>query len=147
MGIEFFGIDHTRAHPRFTDWPARVDLDEDDPRGFHLNVGNAAALWPLLGLPLDDGGVPQDGEVSVPEARRALMRARARFERLAPKLVRPTVITYGAPRAQEDGTIEIRPTRDLSFGLDEEGLAARLDRFATFVEALAERGATHIGWA
>ncbi len=146
MGIAFFGTDHDRPHPRFPEYPAPVYLDEDDPRSFHLNVGNAAALWPLLGLPLEDGHVPPGGEVSIPEARRALMRARASFRRVAPTLVRTTEIEYGAPRAQEDGTVELRPLCGVSFGLDEDGIAARLDRLAQFVEAVAERGATHVAW-
>jgi hypothetical protein len=147
MGLDFHGLDHTRPHPRFPEYPAPVHLDDDDPRAFQLNVGNAAAIWPLLGLPLVDGHVPPGGEVSVPEARRALMRARARFERVAPTLVRPVEIEHGAPCPQEDGTIELRPLRFLCFGLDEDGLAARLDRFERFVEAIAERGATHVAWS
>jgi hypothetical protein len=147
MGIQFSGTNHNRPHERFPELPARVELDEDDPRHFHLNVGNVAALWPLLGLPFEDGQPSPIGEIPVPEARRALMRARARFERVAPRLVRPTVIEHGAPRLQEDGTVELRPLRAISFGLDEDGLAARLDRFERFVEAVVEGGATHIAWS
>jgi hypothetical protein len=72
------------------------------------------------------------------------MRARARFERAAATLVRPSAIEYGAPRRGEDGAIEARPIRFVEVGLDEDGLADRLERFARFVEAVAERGATHI---
>jgi hypothetical protein len=146
MGVEFFGTDHTRQHPRRPEFPASVHLDDDDPRAFHLNCGNAAALWPLLGLPLEDGQVPPGGEVSVPDARRALIRARATFERKAPRLVRHAAIEYGAPRTQEDGTVELRPLRMIEVGLDEEGMVDRLDRFARFVDAVSERGATHVAW-
>jgi hypothetical protein len=147
MGIAFSATDHTRRHPRYPECPARVELDDDDPRAFHLNVGNAAALWPLLGLPLEDGQLVPVGEVSVPEARRAVMRARARFEHAASGLVRTAVVTYGAPRRGDDGVVELRPVRAVACGLDEEGLADRLERFSRFVEAVAERGATNIAWS
>ena len=146
MGLNFFGTDHTRPHPRLPEFPAPVHLDEDDPRAFELNVGNAAALWPLLGLPLEDGHVSPGGEVSLAEARRAVMRARARFETAAPKLVRPPEVEHGAPCLREDGTVELRPLRAVWFGLDEDGLAWRLERFGEFIEAVAERGATHVAW-
>lgn len=147
MGIEFSGSDHGRRHARFPECPAQVHLDEDDPRAFHLNVGNVAALWPLLGLPLREGHPAPYGEIPVPEARRAVIRARARFAREASTLVRSAEVEYGAPRLQEDGTVELRPLRAIWFGLDEDGLAARIDCFERFVEAIAERGATHIAWA
>ena len=146
MGLDFFGTDHHHPHPRLPEFPAPVHLDDDDPRAFGLNVGNAAALWPLLGLPLEGGHVPPGGEVSIPDVRRALMRARATFERQAPKLVRAAEIEFGAPSVQDDGTVELRPLRAIWFGLDEDGLAARLDRLERFVEAVAERGATHVAW-
>jgi hypothetical protein len=146
MGVDFFGTDHHRPHPRFPEFPARVYLDDDDVRNFGLNAGNAALLWPLLDLPFEDGHVPPAGEVSIADARRALMRARATFEREAPKHVRPTEIEHSAPRVREDGTVELRPLRAYWFGLDEEGLIGRLERFRQFVEAIAERGATHVAW-
>jgi hypothetical protein len=146
MGVDFFGTDHNRPHSRLPEFPAPVQLDDDDTRYFALNVGNAAALWPLLRFPLEDGHVPSQGEVSVPEARCAVMRARATFDREAPKHVRPTEIDHGAPRAREDGTVELRPLRAYWFGLDEDGIRDRIERFARFVEAIAERGATHVAW-
>jgi hypothetical protein len=100
----------------------------------------------LLGLPLEDGEVPPSGEIPVADARRALLRARATLEREAPKHVRPLEIEHGAPRAHEDGTVELRPIRAYVFGLNEAAVTDRLDRFGTFVEAIAERGATHVAW-
>jgi hypothetical protein len=147
MSLSFSGTDHTRPHPRFAECFASVDLDDEDPRALNWSHGTAAALWPLLGLPLEAGAVPPVGEVSIPEARRAIIRARARFGRLAPQLAREAVVEYGPPREGDDGTIELRPLRYFAAGLDEAGIARRLDAFERFVGAMAERGATHLTWS
>jgi hypothetical protein len=147
MSVEFYGKDHHHRDPQSPAYPARIYLDDNDPRNFALNEGNACALWPLLGLPLEDGQVPPRGEVGVAEARHALAKARATLVRDAPLHVRPTTYEHGAPRVQEDGTIALRPLRAVWLGLDEDDVADRFERFAQFVEAIAERGATHIAWA
>jgi hypothetical protein len=147
VSIDFYGTDHAHRDPRAPEFPAALHLEDDDPRQLNWNVGNAAALWPLLGLPAHGGEVPQHGEVPIPDARRALVRARALFDREAPRLARPAKLEHGGPRRREDGAIELRPLRAFSARLDVEGIARRVDAFARFVEAIGERGATHIAWS
>jgi hypothetical protein len=147
MTIDFSGTNHNHPHPRFPEAPSRINLEDDDPRALQCNLGNAVALFRLLGLPLEDGAAAPYGEVPIADARRAVIRARARFAREAPNLVRPSYTEYGPPRTCDDGIVELRPLRMYVGGLDEEGIAYRLDAFAQFVEAIAERGATHIAWS
>jgi hypothetical protein len=56
-------------------------------------------------------------------------------------------VTYGPPRENGDGTIELRPGRVWSTGLDVEGMRVRLAAFERAIHELARRGATHITWA
>jgi len=55
-------------------------------------------------------------------------------------------VEYGAPRADEDGVVELKPLRLMSMSLDEEGIARRLDNLSKFVQAATEAGATDISW-
>ena len=145
MSISVYGLDAARPHPRVSDHPATIYLDFDDPAFMNWSGVNADTMLALLGL--SRGGSPVIGQVTVAEARRAIIRGRAMFDRRAPALERPTEIAYGRPRALSDGTVALRPVRRMSFGLDLEGMRVRLDAFERAVEALAIQGATHIAWA
>ncbi len=141
MSVTISGSDHTRAHSRFEGCFASVDLDIEDPRHVNWSNGNARAMFALLCL-----GDELYGEAALPDVRRAILRARATFDRRAPALVRPEEVGYGAPRENEDGAIELRPVRMWSAGLDVVGIRSRLDAFERCVDTLAGRGATHINW-
>lgn len=103
----------------------------------NLSNGNAGALLRALGLHGDHG------TASLPEARRAVMRARARD---LSALERPTEVRRARSFAS-DGTIaELYRVQSVSIGLDATGLAERIEQFAAFVEASAALGARAIHW-
>lgn len=83
------------------------------------------------------------GEVGLPAARRALMRARNR--RLAP-FTHEGSTTYGPPCACEDGTIELRPVRIFDAGIDEGRIRDTVEAVHAFVERAADAGATLLRW-
>lgn len=115
------------------------DVMEDDRPSLNMALLNAMALLSALGLrPESWGGI------SIPEARRAIMRARSR--KSLSSFERPEEIVLGERRTVNGVTELQRPVRSLSFGLDSEGLQDRIERFAAFVEASAARGATEISW-
>jgi hypothetical protein len=145
MSISFAGTDQNRPHPRLEGRYASVWLDVNDPRGVNWCNGNAVILLDLLGLEGDENGSLY-GEVTVADARRAILRARATLDRRGPALERAPTVSYGAPRLADDGTIELRPIRSWSSGLDVAGMRTRVDAFERCVNALVERGATHITW-
>lgn len=129
-------------------FPASVYLTDDpdadpDPREMHFNYANFRAFAGLLGLPIDEALC---GELPISDVRRAIMRARATFDRRAAAFTRDEERTFGAPRRNEDGSIELHPLRSFAGGLTVDRLADHLDRFAVLVEAYAERGATHVRW-
>lgn len=111
-----------------------IMLDSEDAAYLNLNFGNAYALLGLLGL--DPGQDYLHGDATLPDCRRAIMRARATFERRAPEHTR-------------EGSDTKRPgkARVISGSLDEDGLAIRLDAFERFVNTVAAKGATSIYWA
>ena len=115
-------------HPLFIDWS---------------NV-NARSVLTLLGLVKVGGDLA--GEISIPEARRAVMRARATFDRVASRLIRYGKVQYSPPRANEDGSVEIRPLRYVEPAVGTEYLARQIDRFEKYVEHVAKKGATHVSW-
>lgn len=88
-----------------------------------------------------------DGEVPMPMARRMVMAARARFDRLAPLLIAAATEHHGAPRVREDGAVELRPVVGFDGGLTKEMLLDRLDRFASLVEEGARAGAVKVVWS
>lgn len=110
------------------DRPVAVDLG---PLEMNLANGNAAALAAALGIePPND---PYLGSVTLPEARRALLRAR-----------------------NVDTTPHLRPASDtkrpgrahfIVQGLDAERMDSYLTRFERLVEAAAAAGAERIEWA
>jgi hypothetical protein len=110
-----------------------VMLDYEDPA--YLNMASANARVFLLFLGLEPGEEPC-GEVGMPEARRAVMRARATFDRRASQFTRPGSDTKRPGRV-----------RVVQGGLDEDYLALRLDSFERFLGAVVERGATSVYWA
>lgn len=145
MSVSFYGFDHRvveqgPAGP----FPKMVKVPFEDPRHLNLANGNARVILELLRLPKNDADGDLWGEVSVPDARRALIRARATFARVAPVLVREPVQQMGVGR-REDGLAEMR-TRSFVGGLDQPGMLDRLERFGVVVELLASMGATHIAW-
>lgn len=117
-----------------------VEMEEEsDAPHFNLANDNAGLLFEALGL-----GASPYGDLSVPEARRAVMRARSRSD-LSP-FTRETEVLHGRPRADENGVVNLRPMRLHSAGVDEAKMASYIDRFSAFVEASASRGATTISW-
>ena len=141
MSISIYATDHNRPHPRLPEFPAAIHFEVGDPRNVNWSNANASILFALLGV-----GESLIGEAPLPDVRRGIIRARATFDTRAPKLARPDAVAYGAPRTCDDGTVELRPIRMLSFGLDEEGMRTRLVAFERAVEALADLEATHIAW-
>lgn len=109
---------------------------------FNLCNANARCVLGLLGL----DAVELCGGCTVPEARRAVMVARATFGRRAGGFTRASATEHGAPRENSDGTFELRPLRSHSFGLDMAGLESRVEIFAGLVERSAAEGATEVMW-
>ena len=146
MSVTFAATDATRTETvtlddgRVLAFPARVHPQEREEPNF--SNANARALLALLGL----AGEDLLGEATIPEIRRAILAARARFATRAPQLTRTTTVEYGAPRTNADGTVQLHPVRAVWGGLDEAGLAQRLAFLASFVELAAVAGATHITW-
>lgn len=103
------------------------------------NEGNARSLFGALGIPFEP-----IGEVTLPEARRAVIRARARTSLDA--FTRPEERVYGRP-VERDGVVELRQLRVFGMGLSVEGIGERLERFEAFLREATERGATKISWA
>lgn len=117
---------------------AQIELPEAW-KFFNWSNANAQAVLGMLGF----SGDRLYGEATLAECRHAVMRARAQGFRAH---TREEEVTYGAPRANADGTIELKPVRMLSFGLGEAGLIERVECFAQFVEVVAALGATHVSW-
>lgn len=109
----------------------------------NLSNWNATALLRLLGL---EGAC---GAITLPEARRAIMRARATFERRADALTVEAAEVVLPTRVEREGNVAriVRGAILSIGGLDREGLAERLERFAAFVERAATLGAARIGWS
>ncbi len=105
-----------------------------------LNLANGNARLLLCALRISDADL--FGSVALPEARRAIIRARA--SSLEP-FTRQALIEYGAARA-DGNLVALRPLRVHAAGVDEEGIAAYIDRFERLVSESAARGATNIHW-
>lgn len=108
-----------------------IRIPIDHPAHVNIANGNAVALLGLLGL-----GDELQGEVSLPEARRAVIRARALFDRRAVGLTRGLADTKGPGHA-----------RVIVAGIDDNYLWRRLADFDRFVMFVAEKGAVSIYWA
>jgi hypothetical protein len=151
MSVSFFGLDFKQIrHTPHGSFPRRIHLHDDpqddlaDPRSVNLANLNARAFLVFLGV--QDAGEDLYGNAPIPEVRRAIMRARATFHQRAHAFVRRCEIVHASPRVNHDGTVELRPVRVHIAGIDEEYLMRQLDRLGVLVEALAGRGATHLGW-
>ena len=150
MSVSFTGSDHTTLEvTSYGSFPRRVylhsgpDDDFSDPRSMNLSSVNARTFLAFLGI---DSGEDLYGELTIPDARRAIIRARATFDHRAHNFMRDQEVTHGAPRINDDGTVTLRPVRLWVGGIDEEYLARQLGRLEVLLEALAEKGATHLGW-
>ena len=104
-----------------------IFLEDEDPASMNISSMNAAHICGLLVLPFEDGF----GEASVPEARRAIMRAKATFDRRASKFTRET---------SHEG-------RFYAQGVDEDYLFTKLNAFETFLNRVVALGAVSIYWA
>jgi len=113
-------------------------FEESDAPELNLANDNMLRLLAVLGL-----SVEYCGEMTLPEARRAIMRGRARD---VSGHVRNRVERHGAPRDCGEGVVELRPLHFLDVGLDEDGIRERVERFSAFVLEAERRGATKIWW-
>ena len=113
---------------------------------FTLGNLNAAAFLALLGIDSEY----LVGELSIAEARRATMRARARFDAVAPVLVREGVdlVSPRGTTVRADGVVELTGGRYRGNvgALELEDLEGYVQRFGLFVEAAARGGASSISW-
>ena len=128
MGTSFYGESVSGS------LKTRLTLGYEHPDFLSFNMGNASAVLGLLGL-LEAPNDSQSGECTLPEARRAIMQARARFGRKASSFVR-----------EGSDTKQPRRPRVIQGALDEAGLASRLDRFEAFVNVMDRMGADRILW-
>ncbi len=105
---------------------------ESDEVGFNLANGNARLFLEFLALPTDDCLY---GQATLAEARRAVIRARATFDRHVDDFTR-------------EGSDTKRPgkVRVIEGGVDRDYFRRRLEGFAELVERLAKSGATHVTW-
>ncbi len=124
MGIEFYGKKSNGQ---------AIMLDFEHPAFISMSSANGRAFLEFLGI---DPGFEPSGEITMPEARRAVMRARATFERRAPKFTREASDTKRPGHA-----------RFMEGGIDTEYFERRLNDFEKFLNAVAEAGATFIYWA
>lgn len=144
MSVSFGGTNSTVLR---NGYPSRVRLpgeteDALDPREVNLSNMNAAAFLRFLGI---DPGSEQGlcGEITVPEARRAIIRARATGDRKVGGFTRESR-SYG--NLVVDGVVQLGVPRVHEQGIDESYFKRTLARFEVLVEAVAELGATHISW-
>lgn len=125
MGIQFSG-EHGKR-PLLT----MHRLGYNHPDFFELNYGNAVAFFGLLGWTFEPVG-----SRTVAEARRAIMGAKARFDRTAPLHTREGSDTKDPGRA-----------RIVRGPLNEEGLRTRLERFEKLVQWLIDIEADRLVWS
>ena len=110
----------------------RIALAIEHPA--HVNLASANARTFLEFLRIEPGPEPS-GEVAMAVARRAIMRARATFDRRVGGYTR-------------EGGDEKRPgrCRVIAAGIDAAYFERRLDDFEGFLDAIAVRGAGSICW-
>jgi len=118
MTVSFYG--------KASDGSAIV-LDFEHPAYLQLSNDNAHAFLSMLTVP---GCDRPDGEMTLPEARRAIIYARATFERRVSKFIRASSDTKRPGYA-----------RFICGGIDEAYLARRVHDFERFVNAVSELGA------
>jgi hypothetical protein len=89
-------------------------------------------------------GIPCSGACTLPEARRAVIRA---LTANLDGLYRPDLVVHAPPRAQPDGTIALRPVKARVRGTTAEDIRDRVRRLADFVERSARSGAKELRWS
>jgi hypothetical protein len=112
---------------------------EDSP---HMNLANANAeiLFKVLNIPFDS-----IGELTIPEARRALIKAMSRSS--VKEFERPDHIEYGKPREVEPGVVDLKPLRVFGPGVNEEKIHEYIKRFGEFISEVIQKGGTKIYWS
>jgi hypothetical protein len=122
MGVSFYGtrVDGTTVNVPF-----------EHPTFMQLSNANARAFLMFLGL-----GDTLCGEVSLPEARRAVIRARATFDR------RVRAFTREVTDIKRPGQARV-----VTGGIDSDYFGARLDGFERLIVFLSEREAIRLCWA
>jgi hypothetical protein len=106
-----------------------------DPRAIgHLNLSNENARALLLLLGIDPARVAR-GEMTLADARRALIFARATFERRVPQFTR------SARDTKPPGKVRV-----IDAGITREYLARRLGDLERFLDLMSSMGATSIAW-
>lgn len=124
MGISFYGKQEDGS---------AIMLDLDHPDHLSMNNANARAFLLFLGLlPGDD----LCGEVPVFEARRAIVRARATFDR------RVGSFTRSASDTKRPGQVRL-----VESSIDADYFMMRLAAFERFVLQVAGMGAIAVYWA
>lgn len=114
-----------------TDVPA---LDDMHPDAVNWNNDNARLVFGLLGL-ISDNDDGLCGECELPKFRRAIVRARALFDKRAPRFTREAETGRGA-----------RGCRYFMGGCSVEQLRQKVDQAERFALAVEKRGATHVTW-
>lgn len=110
----------------------------EDPVALNVAGDNGQVLLAVLGLKPEPYG-----ELTLPEARRALMRARNRPSLAS--FARGDVEVRGPRGSRSDGAVELG-LRFRCGGLSEERIRQYLDRFEEIVRVAQERGADRIVW-
>lgn len=110
----------------------RIVLDFGDAAHLNMASANGRAFLDFLQL---DAGDDLVGEVTLADARRAVIRCRATFERRVGKFIRQArdIRLPGRAPLTEDG-------------IGAEYFMQRLDGFEMFLGVMAEKGATSICW-
>jgi hypothetical protein len=120
MSVSFYGL-------KADNEPIMLDFEH----AAHLNLATRMFLS-FLGFEPGEG---PDGEATIPDARRAIMRARATFDRRVSNFTR-------------EGSDTKRPgqLRVIEGGLGEDYHARRLDDFERFINTITEMGAVSFYW-
>ena len=108
-------------------------VEDTDENGFNLANGNARLFLEFM-LPYMDH-IELYGQVPISDARRAVIKARATFDRHVDDYTRE------ASDTKLPGKIRV-----IEAGVDRDYFARRMEGFAELVERLAKAGATHVTW-
>jgi hypothetical protein len=113
---------------------------EKEKQDFEINYSNsnALAMLEVLGLPAE-----YNGEISIPEMKRALIRAKNRSS--LEKFERPSE-TLTRLRKTEEGVTELHSPYFYSQGLDKHDIEDRLGSIERLVKEAEANGAKHIVW-
>jgi hypothetical protein len=125
MSVSFYGLTADKK-------PIMLDF-ETDPAHLNMASGNARTFLEFLGL---EPGEEPSGDCTMPEARRAVIRAKATFERKVGSFTREGSDTQRPGRA-----------RVVMGALGEDYFEHRLNNFERFLNAVAQQGAVSIYWA